>query len=298
MNLSRIEVFVAVASNGSFIEAGRQLGLTGAAVSKQIQNLEDELGLKLFTRTTRHVALTEEGSYFYATVGPAIADIKEAELSLNEFKECPTGPIKVNIPMSFGKQYLTKPIAKFASSYPDVVLNVDFDDRWVDVIAEGYDVVIRIGVLEDSSLRARKLASCPILLCASPEYIAEHGSVLRPDQISRLPAVTYSRHGLGESWRYQDGEAVSSVRLHSVFSSNTAEMQLEACLAGVGLAVLPAFSVDKHLRSGELVNLLPKYPTAPERGIYALFPDSRKNSTRVRLFLDAISAASSEFSWC
>ena len=295
--ISKVKVFVEVVNNQGFAAAGRALGMTGAAVSKQIQNLESQLGVKLLNRTTRHVSLTEEGSLYFKGASRALADLAETEQRLLELKECPTGKLKVNAPMSFGSAFLAKPIAEFARQYPDVEMEVDFSDRWVDVIGEGYDVVVRIGVLQDSTLKARKLANCPIWLCASAECLEREGPISSLADISGYPAVTYSRHGQTEDWRYKAGDEQGSLRLSKAFAANTGEMQLEACLAGVGVALLPAFIVNKYLASGQLVRVLPQYETWPERGIHLLFPASRSDSARVRLFIDSLVAASKSFDW-
>ncbi len=138
--------------------AARALGMTGPAISKQVKALEDQLGVKLLTRTTRHVALTEEGAIYFDRARKALEDLSEAEQHIQELKAVPTGKLKISAPTSFGSQFLTKPIAEFAAQYPDVELEVDFSDRRVDIIREGYDVVVRVGVLEDSTLIASKLA--------------------------------------------------------------------------------------------------------------------------------------------
>lgn len=296
--ISKVAIFVQVARLQSFAAAGRALGMSGPAVSKQIQALENRLGVQLLNRTTRSVTLTEEGALYLDRAAKALEDLQEAERHIQEMKDCPTGRLKINAPMSFGNQYLVGPISQFAKRYPEVKLEVDFDDRWVDVIAEGYDVVVRIGVLEDSSLIARKLASCPIVMCASPAYKVQHGLPLQPSQLPDYPAIIYSQHGQYEEWRYQapDGSR-GSVRLNRNFSGNSAEMQLEACLQGLGIALLPAFVASEHLSSGALLRVLPKFETHPPRGIYALFPQSRHLATRVRLFVDWLSECGEGFPW-
>jgi DNA-binding transcriptional LysR family regulator len=297
-HISRVGVFIEVAKKESFAGAARALGMTGPAISKQVQVLEERLGVKLLNRTTRHVSLTEEGAVYFELARKAIDDLSEAEQKIQELKACPTGKLKVNAPMSFGREFLVQPIASFAKKYPDVELEVDFDDRRVDVIEEGYDVVVRIGVLEDSSLIARKLSSCPILLCASKSFIKEWGS---PDSVSSLaayPCIIYNLHSQSEDWRYQGPDGViGSQKLNRKFAANNGEMQMEACLQGVGVALLPIFTAAKHLESGALVEILPDYKTYPERGIYAVFPQNRYLSTRVRLFVDALTECSESFPW-
>ena len=297
-SISKIAIFVQVAQLQSFAAAGRELGMSGPAVSKQIQALENRLGVRLLNRTTRSVTLTEEGAVYLDRAGKALEDLQEAERRIQELKDCPTGKLKINAPMSFGNQYLVGPVAEFAKRYPEVKLEVDFDDRWVDVIAEGYDVVVRIGVLEDSSLIARKLASCPIILCASPGFEAQYGLPDQPAQLPDFPAIIYSQHGQTEEWRYQDSNGSrGSVRLNRNFAGNSAEMQLEACLQGLGLALLPIFVAGEHLESGGLLRVLPQFDTYPERGIYALFPQNRHLATRVRLFVDWLTECGAAYPW-
>jgi DNA-binding transcriptional LysR family regulator len=296
--ISRIAIFVQVARLQSFVAAGRELGMSGPAVSKQIQALEDRLGVRLLNRTTRSVTLTDEGALYLDRAAKALEDLQEAERRIQELKDCPTGKLKINAPMSFGNQYLVGPIAQFAKRYPEVKVEVDFDDRWVDVIAEGYDVAVRIGVLDDSSLIARKLASCPIILCASRAYKDQHGLPNEPSQLPEFPAIIYSQHGQSEEWRYQTSDGSrGSVRLNRNFAGNSAEMQLEACLQGLGIALLPVFIASEHLDSGDLIRVLPAFETYPQRGIYALFPQKRYLATRVRLFVDWLSECGEEFPW-
>ena len=296
--ISKVAIFVQVAQLQSFVAAGRALGMSGPAVSKQIKALEDRLGVRLLNRTTRSVTLTEEGALYLDRAGKALEDLQEAERRIQELKDCPTGRLKINAPMSFGNQYLVGPIAQFAQRYPDVKLEVDFDDRWVDVIAEGYDVVVRIGVLEDSSLIARKLAGCPIILCASPAYVDQHGLPDQPSQLPDFPAIIYNQHGQSEEWRYRasNGDR-GSARLNRNFAGNSAEMQLVACLQGVGIALLPAFVACEHLDSGALLRVLPDFETYPQRGIYAMFPQNRHLAIRVRLFVDWLSECGTGFPW-
>ncbi len=298
-HISRVGVFLEVVKNESFAGAARALGLTGPAISKQVQSLEDQLGVKLLSRTTRHVGLTEEGAIYFEKARQALEDLDEAEHQIQELKACPTGKLKVNAPMSFGTQFLTRPIATFAEQYPEVELEIDFNDHWADVVGEGFDVVIRIGSLEDSTLIARKLAPCPIILCAGTKLIAKHGIPESIEQLSDYPGIIYNKHGQKKEWRYRDNNGViGTLTLNRNFAANTAEMQLEACLHGLGVSLLPAFCADAYLKSGELVALFPGYSTYPEPGIYAMYPQNRYLSTRTRLFIDWLSDASKDFSWC
>ncbi len=297
-HISRVGIFIEVVKQHSFTGAARALGMTGPAISKQVQSLEKQLGIKLLERTTRHISLTEEGSVYYEHASKALSDLNEAEQYILELKSKPTGKLKINAPMSFGTKYLTTPIANFALQYPDVDLEVVFNDHWVDVVGEGFDVVVRIGVLEDSSLIARKLADCPIKLCASKSFIEKYGAPKSIEQIKDFPGIVYSLHSQGGELRFKapDGQ-VSTQKLTRTFAANNGEMQLEACLQGIGIAVLPIFNIAEHLRSGKLIELLPEYEIHPKRGIYALYPQNRYLSTRVRLFIDALSGTSKDLPW-
>ena len=306
-HVSRVGIFLEVVKNESFAGAARALGMTGPAISKQVQTLEHNLGVKLLNRTTRHVSLTEEGAVYFDRARKALEDLNEAEQQIQELKACPSGRLKINAPMSFGTQFLTEPIAAFSKQYPEVELEVDFSDRWVDVVSEGYDVVIRIGSLEDSNLIARKLAPCPIVLCGSVKLLEDYcerygknnGHPKVASDIKDYPAIVYNRHAQRETWLYTDDKGKpGAIHLNRKFAANTAEMQLEACRQGVGVSLLPMFAAHKFLESGELIHILPQLTTRPERGIYALYPQNRYLSTRTRLFIDWLSQASEKFAWC
>ncbi len=297
-HVSRIALFLEVAKQQSFAGAARVMGMTGPALSKQVQALEDQLGVKLLHRTTRQVKLTEEGGFYYQRARKALEDLAEAEQYIHDYKASPKGILKVNAPMSFGHRYLAQPIANFAKHYPDITMEVDFDDRKVDMLAEGYDVVVRIGALNDSSLIARKLAACPVLLCASAAFIKEHGIPSTPQQLTQFPAIIYTKQGNASEWRYcHEDDTQGSVSLQKHMGANNAEMMLQACLEGVGIALLPVFAAATYLQSGQLVQLLPEYHSYPQLNIYAIFPENRYLSTKVKLFLEHLSAASKALPW-
>lgn len=165
---------------------------TFVLVSKQIQNLEQDLKVKLLNRTTRHVATTEEGALYFERAKRALTDLQEAEEELHALKASPRGALRVSLPHSLGEKYLTDSIARFAKAHPHVALDVDMSDKFIDPMHDGYDVVVRIGSLSDSSLMARRLASCPFMLCASPDYLAQNGVPDAPDALARHDVLAYS----------------------------------------------------------------------------------------------------------
>ncbi|PXF62768.1 LysR family transcriptional regulator [Kangiella spongicola] len=290
-SLSRIEIFIEVARENSFSGAARNLGLTGSAVSKQIQHLEDELKVKLFTRTTRKVSLTEEGAIYFERASFAIDELKEAADEIHELRDTPRGNLKVSIPTSLGTHYLKKPIAEFAKEHPDVTLDVSFDDRMVDITEERFDLVLRIGALQDSSLVARRLAPAPIQAFCSSQYIEQYGQPSTPEDLSAHNVVAYTRNKGAQEWRYQGPDGKEGVvALTSTFKTDFAEMMIEAACQKIGIIICPAIFVKKELNSGELVQILPDYRSYPERNLYAVFPTRQYISTRLRLFIDKIKA--------
>lgn len=290
-SLSRIAVFVEVAKSESFIGAARELGITSSAVSKQVQNLEYELKTKLFNRTTRSVTLTEEGALFFERASHALDDIAEAREQINELKETPRGTLKVSVPSSLGDLYLKEPIAEFATLYPDVTLDVQFDDKLVSLTEDGFDLVIRIGALEDSSMIARKLAPAPIIVCASPAYLKKHGEPQTAEELSHHNVLAYTRNKGAHEWRYKapDGQD-SIVSLSSTFKCDSASMMAEAAKAGIGIIIAPSFLFCHELVSGDLKPILTDYHSVPERSLYAIFAPNRYLSTRLRLFIDHLDA--------
>jgi len=277
---------------GSFRAAAQSVGVSAAAVSKQIKVLEDRLGLRLFNRTTRMVQPTEAAMRLDKLLGETA---EQFDLLLGELaseQERPTGRLRLNVPMSFGELFLRKVIADYAVAYPEVVVDVDFEDRRVHLIEEKFDLVVRIGVLEDSGLIARRVGDCPLYLCASPDFIRRQGGIDDLDQVSRLPAIIYSNSEGAPAWtcRGPDG-GQHTMSLQPAFYANSAGMMLEACRNGIGVAVLPEFSCRAALEEGDIVRLLPEFTTSPERGIYAVYPDRRYLPLKVSSFIAALQAA-------
>lgn len=290
--LGRIEIFLEVAKRRSFAQAARALGMTGPAASKQVMALEDELGVKLLRRTTRLVTLTDEGATYYERARLAIDELKDAAAELQDMTVTPRGSLRISVPAVFGETHLLPVLAGFARKYPALQLDVSFDDRMIDVIGEGFDLVIRIGVLQDSTLVAKQLAACPICPVASPAYLKAHGTPKTPEDLKHHQMIVYSNQGGVGEWRYRgpDGK-LGNVRMEGVFRSNNAQMMLQAALDGVGIAILPVFAYAAQVKAKQLVQLLPKYETHPARTITALMPPNRHRATKVKLLLEWLSQA-------
>lgn len=295
-SISKIALFLEVAKQKSFAKAARQLGMTGPALSKQVQSLEERLGVRLLHRTTRQVSLTEEGALYSERARRALEDLDNAEREIQDLTACPTGELKINAPMSFGLAYLVKPLTRFAQAYPDLRLDIDFDDRQVDIVGEGYDLVIRIDALADSSMIAREIKPCPITLCAGRPLIERLGMPDSLEALATYPAVIYTKHGRTNEWRYQSPAGEQGVLLlNRVMSANTADMMVEACRQGVGVALLPSFSIARLRKEGELIPLLPEYETWPQRNIYAIYPERRFLSTKVKLLIEWLRTESEQW---
>jgi len=288
---SAVEIFRAVMKRGTFVGAANELGISGAAGSKQIKSLEQRLNLVLFYRTTRSVVATEAAQRLADLLGRGHDEFATLLDQLGDAQLRPSGRLRVNVPMSFGELFLRRPIAIYAKQYPDVVVDVDFDDRRVHLVEDGYDLVVRIGVLEDSGLIARRVGDCPLYMCAAPQLVAEKGPLTSPADISALPAVIYSIAAAASSWSCRDNAGVqTTVALRPALYANSAGMMLDACIEGVGVAILPHFSCAEALVDGRLVRLLADYETVPDLGIYVVYPDKRFVPLKVRSFIDVIAA--------
>ncbi len=290
--LNRVEIFIEVARLQSFAKAARLFGMTGPAVSKQVMALEDELGVRLLHRTTRLVTLTEEGAHYYERARIAIEELKDAAAQIQDSKAQPRGKVRLSAPLSFGQMYLLPVLSAFAHKYPEIVLDTQLDDRKVDVLSDGYDIVIRVGVPDDSTLIYRHLADSPIYVVASPAYLKQHGLPMTPADLKNHRMIAYTYGDTAAEWRYKDPAGrTGSIKYDGAFRSNSADLMREAALEGAGIAVLPGFVVLPQLKAKKLVRILPDHETYPPREIMALMPPNRYRAAKVRLLLEWIEQA-------
>ncbi len=297
-HVSRVGVFIAVVKAESFAGAARSLGITSSAVSKQIQNLEQDLQVKLLHRTTRNVSVTEEGAVYYERAARALDDLQEAQEQIYELKSRPRGRLKVSFPQSLGTKYFGQAIASFAAMYPEVELDVSLDERFVDIVNEGFDLAVRIGSLKDTSLIARRMASCPFVICASVGYLETHGTPQEPDDLVHHNVLAFTGNSGLHEWRYQDGAGqIGQVNLGGNLKADSGDILCSAALKGVGIAILPIFYVAEHLKNQELHAVVTDYITSPKRDIYAVFQPNRFQSTRQRLFVDHLISTCKQLPW-
>ncbi|MGD1879937.1 MAG: LysR family transcriptional regulator [Kiloniellaceae bacterium] len=283
--LDAMEVFAEVVDAEGFSAAARNLGLSKSAVSKQVGRLEDRLGVRLLNRTTRRLSLTEAGATFYAACRRVLDEAETAERAVANLSEAPRGLLKLNAPMSFGFLHLGHAIPGFRDRYPQITLEAAMNDRFVDLVEEGYDVALRIGDLADSSLLARRLAPCRAVLCASPDYLDRHGRPRRPEDLAGHHCLLYANQANPREWTLRGPAGPRAVKVDGPLVANNGDVLCGAAVGGMGITRLPTFIVGDHLRAGRLEVVLPGFPP-PEQGIHAVYPHSRNLSVKVRVFVD------------
>ena len=284
-NLAAMAVFARVVEERSFTQAAGALGRSKSAVSKAVSQLEDRLGARLLNRTTRRLSLTEAGTAYYERAARILAEAAEADNAVSALQDEPRGTLRVNAPMTFGQRHLATAIGAFLKLYPELRLDISLTDRFVDLIGEGYDVAVRIAALPDSSLIAAKLAPIRRVVCASPEYLARAGTPHHPKDLRKHNCFGYTYQMTGDSWRFIGPQGPTTVRVTGTLTANNGDILKEAMCEGLGLALVPIFSVTDELKSGELVIVLPDYIDT-ETSVYAVYPHSRHLSAKVRAFVD------------
>ncbi|WP_210497041.1 LysR family transcriptional regulator [Microvirga antarctica] len=288
--VTSMQVFVRVAASGSFSAAGRALNLSQTMVTKHVAALEARLGIKLLHRSTRRLVLTEGGRAFLAAAERILADIEEAEASASLDRVEPRGVLRMNVPLTFGFREIAPALAEFNRQYPLVSVDLGLADRFVDLIEEGWDLAIRIGRLQDSSLIARKIAPCRIVICAAPAYLARHGAPRTPQELGDHNCLGYTLPTILSATRWLFGSAgEAAVTVSGNLRANNGDALLAAAIAGQGLVYQPTFLVGDSLRSGSLVRVLSD-EVIPELGVYAVMPSGRQAPAKVRVIIDFLAA--------
>jgi DNA-binding transcriptional LysR family regulator len=287
--LDAMRAYARIVTSGSYAEAARQLGLTRSAVSKAVTELERHLGARLLDRTTRRVTPTEAGRAYHERIAGILADVEETEAAVSRLHDEPKGLLRVNAPMSFGTLYLSSAIADFMVAYPDLRIEAIMNDRFIDPLEEGVDVTVRIGVLQDSSLIARRLAPARRVLVASPSYLERHGAPRVPDDLATHRALNFGHASGPHRWQLQVDSEVVSVPVDAILCSNNGDVLRAAAVNGHGITLLPTFLVGPDIAAGRLAVVLPDHPPV-SLGIYALYAPNRFLAAKTRVFVDFLSA--------
>ncbi len=285
-SLSDIAVFVRVVDDGSFTRAAERLKLSRSVVSKYVTRLEERLGARLLNRTTRRLSLTEAGRIFYDRSRRGLRDIEDAEAEVSRLQETPSGVLRINAPMSFGILHIAPALHEFLEQYPDVSVEMNLDDRQVDVIAEGFDVSVRIADLPDSSLIARRLGPCRHAIVAAPSYLERNGTPRKPEELCDHNVITFAYQASTHTWHFlaPEGKPTSVAVSGSVQMNNSLALR-EALLAGVGITRTPTFVVGEDIKQGRLKSVLTDHETL-ELSIYLVYPERRHLLPKVRAFVD------------
>jgi len=282
--------FVSVVDEGSFIGAANAIGLSKAALSRHLNDLEHRLGVRLLHRTTRRLSLTAEGQAFYARCRDVLADIDEAESEITSQSGAPSGLLRVNAPLTFGVLHLAPLWGQFADLYPRVSLDVTLGDRVVDLVEEGYDLAIRISPMTNPMLVSRKLASTRVVLCASPEYLAKHGTPTHPRELAAHRAIAYTYMTGGDEWGFTGPDGSVSVHINAAIHTNNGDTCRLAALEHHGIILQPTFLIGKDLERGTLVELMPHFRSV-ELDINAVYPTRKFLPLKVRRLIDFLADA-------
>jgi len=288
-----MHVFATVVDAGSFVAASETLGLSKAAVSRHVAELERRLGVRLLHRTTRRLSLTAEGETFHVRCKAVLAEVDEAEAEITAGAGEARGTLRVNVPFSYGQLHLAPLWPRFMARHPALTLEVTLSDRVVDLVDEGFDLAVRIAQLPASTLISRRLARTRLLLCASPGYLAARGEPRAPADIAQHDCITYSLFSGGDHWHFEGPHGPAGVKVHGRLRSNNGDTCVQAALQDQGLILQPSFLVDPHLRRGALVALMPDW-RAIELGVYAVYPTRRHVAPKVRLLIDFLAQALGE----
>ncbi|MBR0558107.1 LysR family transcriptional regulator [Ciceribacter sp. L1K23] len=288
--LTRIRAFIDVVEAEGFSAAARKTGRSKALLSKYVRELEDELGALLLNRTTRQFSMTEAGHIYYRSAADILKEIESLADLVRENNADLKGRLKVSVPRTFIDADIGQSLIDFAVENPDLSLDIVAEDRFVDLIEEGFDLAIRITRLEDSGLIARKLADFRIYALATPDFVKKHGPLDHPQDLSRVPVLidTNSRGHNTARFNLPDGGGVS-VAVNGPIEVNSPQATLRGARAGLGVAMIPDFIGRPYVESGELVPLLEDF-LPNDRGIYAVYPHRRYLPAKVRSFVDYLHA--------
>jgi DNA-binding transcriptional LysR family regulator len=285
--LNALKAFCRVVEAGGFSAAAAERNVSHSMMSKQVRQLEALLGAQLLNRTTRRLALTEAGQAYYAHARRILDDLQDADLAVSRHHTTPRGTLRINAPMAFGTLDVAQWLPRFNARYPELKIDLVCNDRYVDLIEEGFDIALRLArEMPDSTLMAKKLATTTTMAVASPAYLEQHGTPRIAQDLARHNCLVYTLVPKPNEWIFTapDG-SVQAVQVRGSFQANTGIALRSAALAGVGIATTASFIVHDDLRRGALLPVLPDHAMRA-RDLYAIYPHNRHLSPKVRAFID------------
>lgn len=286
IEMDDMRAYVEVVESGGFSSAARRLGLSKSIVSRRVAKLEDELGTRLLNRTTRGISPTEAGLDFKMRSERIVAELEAAREVMAHHRGDVVGRLRLTAPITFGSRHVTPLLAMLAERHPKIEIDLSLSDRKVDIVAEGYDAAIRVGMLPDSSLVARRIATVRSVVVASPDYLAEHGYPERPEDLNLHQCIGYSGRATTD-WTFRVGKKWVTVRPRTRLRTDSGEAILQWAIAGCGIAEVPAFLLSDAIESQLLVPLLRDF-AQPEYGLYVLRPPGTNVPGKVRALIDAM----------
>lgn len=296
----RVEVFVRAVELGSFSALARAWHVKPSSVSRQIGALEEELGVRLMARTTRKLNLTEAGHRLYERARVCLTDLEEALVEAAELTSQPRGVLRLSVPVAFGRRYVAPLVPEFVAAYPEVQLEVSLHDRFVDLVGEGYDAVIRAGHVRDEGLVARKLAPNDRLVCASPAYLKRKGRPRRPADLEKHDALIFRYVDASDIWRFRKRDRTEAVRVRGPVASNSGDLLLEAAVAGAGVALVPRWLAAADLAAGRVEALLTGWAATAtdfDSHLHVLIPSRRHLPAKVRALVSFLERAFARPPW-
>ncbi|WP_176538993.1 LysR family transcriptional regulator [Rhizobium sp. J15] len=286
-SLASVVAFVHAAEQQSYVAAARLAGVSPSAIGKAVARLESRLGVRLFNRTTRSISLTEEGTVLYEHYKRVLDDMQDAEAAVSKGRDRPRGRLRVSVPHIVGHHLLMPILPSFAARFPEIELDIDFEDRVIDLVTEGLDVVVRSGELADARLIARPLGEQHFVVCASPAYLERHGRPETPDDLTRHACIhfKYPSSGRIAPWAFRPPH--ERLLLPKSLTFNNTDAGLRAARDGLGLAHLPVYVAEPHIRPGTLTPVLTAF-MAPFGSLSLVWPSNRQLSPKIRAFVDFV----------
>lgn len=287
--LNAISVFCKVIETQSFTQAANQQNISVAMASKLVSQLEEHLKTRLLQRTTRKIVPTEAGLLYYQRCQSILLDLSEADSSISNMATSLQGNLLISVPRDFGLLYISPNLPKFIELHPNLHVEIEFEDKRVDLVAEGYDLALRIGYMQDSSLVARKISSSPMHFVASPSYLEARGTPLTPDDLEYHQGLLYKSSLNQVHWQSTKANQIQRYKIQSKVVSNNGMALLEMTKAGLGISNSPSFFVKDALASGELIEILSEYKQKP-LDIYVVYPNRRHLPAKVRAFIEFLAS--------